>query len=126
VPSIGNVSKREANLAFKYVAKASEVKLDELNTIVRGTNQFRQAESEGGLVRLPSGDGMALVFRDTPESPAQCALEIGRALRNHPRLQVRMGIHSGPVNEVPDVALKADRRGKAAKRYGTITGQNLK
>ena len=79
--------------------------LDELNTIVRGTNQFRQAENEGGLVRLPSGDGMALVFRDTPESPAQCALEIGRALRNHPRLQVRMGIHSGPVNEVPDVKI---------------------
>jgi hypothetical protein len=85
--------------------------LDELNTIVRGTNQFRQAENEGGLLRLPSGDGMALVFRDTPESPAQCALEIGRALRNHPRLLVRMGIHSGPVNEVPDVNQRANLAG---------------
>jgi class 3 adenylate cyclase len=77
--------------------------LDELNRIVRGTNQFREAENGGGLVRLPSGDGMALVFRDSPESPAQCALEIDRALRNHPRLRIRMGIHSGPVNEVRDV-----------------------
>jgi hypothetical protein len=85
--------------------------LNELNTIVRGANQFRQAESEGGLVRLPSGDGMALVFRDTPESPVQCALEIGRALRNHSRLQVRMGIHSGPVNEVPDVNQRANLAG---------------
>jgi class 3 adenylate cyclase len=85
--------------------------LDELNRIVRGTNQFREAENEGGLVRLPSGDGMALVFRDSPESPAQCALEIGRALRNHARLQVRMGIHSGPVNEVPDVNQRANLAG---------------
>src|SRR6266550_1836473 len=77
--------------------------LDELNNIVRATNQFREAESRSMLVRLPSGDGMALVFRDSPESPAQCALEIDRAIRNSPRLHVRMGIHSGPVNEVRDV-----------------------
>jgi class 3 adenylate cyclase len=77
--------------------------LDELNTIVRATEQFRRAEERDDLVRLPSGDGMALVFRDTPESPAQCALEIDRALRGHPKLRIRMGIHSGPVNEVRDV-----------------------
>ncbi len=77
--------------------------LDELNNIVRGTNQFREAESHGVLVRLPTGDGMALVFRDSPESPAQCALEIDRAIRNSSRLHIRMGIHSGPVNEVRDV-----------------------
>ena len=77
--------------------------LEELNTVVRGTNQFREAESRRALVRLPTGDGIALVFRDSPESPAQCALEIDRARRNHPRLHIRMGIHSGPVNEVRDV-----------------------
>jgi class 3 adenylate cyclase len=85
--------------------------LDELNTIVRETTQFRQAEEKGSLMRLPTGDGMALVFRDSPESPAQCALEIGRVLRNHPRIRIRMGIHSGPVNEIADVNQKTNLAG---------------
>src|SRR6266566_2331057 len=75
----------------------------ELKEIVRGTEQVRLAEAEGKLVRLPTGDGTALVFRNSPEEPARCALEISEALKNHPRIQLRMGIHSGPVNEVPDV-----------------------
>jgi class 3 adenylate cyclase len=87
----------------KLLMNEQSAVLDELNTIVRATEQFRRAEKQGDLVRLPSGDGMALVFRDTPESPAQCALEIDRALRGHSRLRIRMGIHSGPVNEVRDV-----------------------
>src|SRR3954447_24820150 len=74
-----------------------------LKEIVRGTEQFRLAEAEGKLLRLPTGDGGALVFRTTPEAPALCALEIGKALKNHPELHVRMGIHSGPVNEVTDL-----------------------
>src|SRR4029453_3443106 len=73
--------------------------LRELNELVRGPREFREAEAEGKLIRLPTGDGMALVFRTDPEAPAQCALEIARALKEHPR----MGIHSGPVNEVVDV-----------------------
>ena len=77
--------------------------LRELNDVVSGTNEFREAEAEGKLVRLPTGDGMALVFRTDPEAPAQCALEIARALKEHPRVALRMGIHSGPVNEVVDV-----------------------
>src|SRR5205823_1084903 len=77
--------------------------LHELNEIVSSTNQFREAESEGKLIRLPTGDGMALVFRNNPEAPAQCALEISKRLKAHPELLVRMGIHSGPVNEVVDV-----------------------
>jgi hypothetical protein len=80
--------------------------LRELNKIVQGTEQFRRAEVENKLIRLPTGDGMALVFRDSLESPARNVLEIDRALRNHPRLQVRMGIYSGPVNEVSDVNSK--------------------
>ena len=65
--------------------------------------EFREAGAEGKLIRLPTGDGMALVFRTDPEAPAQCALEIARALKEHPRIALRMGIHSGPVNEVLDV-----------------------
>jgi TolB-like protein/Flp pilus assembly protein TadD len=86
-------------------------RLRTLNEIVRATRQFRRAESEGTLVRLPTGDGMALVFRDSPEAPAQCALEIGKTLRAHPDIQVRMGIHSGPVNEVFDVNERANIAG---------------
>ena len=77
--------------------------LQKLKQIVRGTEQFRSAEAEGKLLRLPTGDGVALVFRTTPEAPALCALEISQALKNHPRASVRMGIHSGPVNEVTDL-----------------------
>jgi TolB-like protein/class 3 adenylate cyclase/cytochrome c-type biogenesis protein CcmH/NrfG len=77
--------------------------LGELNDVVRGTEHFRSAEAEGNLVRLPTGDGMALVFHKSPEEPARCALEISQALKAHPELRVRMGIHSGPVNEVADV-----------------------
>jgi serine/threonine-protein kinase len=77
--------------------------LAELKDVVRGTEHFRSAEAEGKLVRLPTGDGMALVFHNSPEEPVRCALEIARALKEHPKLRVRMGIHSGPVNEVADV-----------------------
>src|SRR5438270_4974055 len=74
--------------------------LRELNGVVSGTSQFCESEAQQKLIRLPTGDGMALVFRDSPEAPAQCALEIARALTEHPRIALRMGIHSGPVNEV--------------------------
>jgi TolB-like protein/class 3 adenylate cyclase/Tfp pilus assembly protein PilF len=75
----------------------------QLNEIVRGTEQFHAAEAAGKLVRLPTGDGMALVFFTSPESPVQCALEISEALQSHPQLRVRMGINSGPVSGVADV-----------------------
>src|SRR6266566_1766278 len=88
----------------------SEV-LRELNEVVRGTQQFRSADSAGALLRLPTGDGMALIFRESPETPAKCALEIAQALKRHPQLQVRMGIHSGPVNEVTDVNERANIAG---------------
>src|SRR5262249_55731881 len=71
--------------------------------IVRGTAEFRAAEKEGKLLRLPTGDGGALVFRTTPEAPVLCALEIAKELKNHPELSVRMGIHSGPVNAITDL-----------------------
>src|ERR1700756_2152498 len=77
--------------------------LQTLKEIVRGTEQFRLAEAEGKLLRLPTGDGGALVFRNNPEAPVLCALEISKALKSHPELKVRMGIHSGPVNEITDL-----------------------
>jgi len=77
--------------------------VQELNQIVRETEQFRAAEAEGKLTRLPTGDGMVLVFTNNPEAPVECALEISKSLQSHPKLKVRMGIHSGPVNPVADV-----------------------
>src|SRR5437899_288610 len=74
-----------------------------LNQLVRKTAQFRKSEARGKLISIPSGDGMALVFFESPEEPVQCALEISRALKNHPRLRLRMGVHSGPVDQVKDV-----------------------
>jgi len=77
--------------------------LQQLNRIVRSTDCFRAAEAKDKLIRLPTGDGMALLFFENLEQPAHCALEIAQALQNHPEIQVRMGIHSGPINQVPDV-----------------------
>ncbi len=92
------------------VTQQSEI-LRELNEIVSGTNEFREADAEGKLIRLPTGDGMALVFRTNPEAPAQCALEISQALKSHPNIQLRMGLHSGPVNEIVDVNQRANIAG---------------
>jgi len=75
----------------------------ELNQIVRNSEQVRSAEAKGRLIRLPTGDGMALVFFTSPEAPMQCALEISRALKQYPTIKLRMGLHSGPVNPVSDV-----------------------
>jgi TolB-like protein/class 3 adenylate cyclase len=85
--------------------------LQELNRIVRSTECFRAAEARGELIRVPTGDGMALVFFHSPEEPAQCALEISKALQDHPSIRLRMGVHSGPVNRVTDVNEKTNIAG---------------
>jgi TolB-like protein/class 3 adenylate cyclase/Flp pilus assembly protein TadD len=85
--------------------------LQELNQIARSTESFRAAEAAGKLIRLPSGDGMALLFFRSPEEPAHCALEISRALHDHPSIQLRMGVHSGPVSRVTDVNDKTNMAG---------------
>ena len=77
--------------------------LQKLKQIVRSTECFRVAEASGKLIRVPTGDGMALLFFRSPEEPVRCALEISKALQDHPRIQVRMGVHSGPVGQVTDV-----------------------
>jgi TolB-like protein/tetratricopeptide (TPR) repeat protein len=95
----------------KLLINEQSEQIQTLRKIVRGTEQFRLAEGEGKLVRLPTGDGGALVFRNSPEAPVLCALEISKALKNHPELRVRMGIHSGPVNEVTDLNEQANIAG---------------
>jgi class 3 adenylate cyclase len=85
--------------------------LQELNQIVRGTESFRAAEASGKLIRVPMGDGMALLFFRSPEEPVRCALEISRTLQEHPMIQLRMGVHSGPVNRVTDVDDKTNFAG---------------
>ena len=85
--------------------------VEELNRIVRASEQFQRAEAANRLIRIPTGDGMVLVFYTNPEAPVQCAVEISGALKEHPRLQLRMGIHSGPVSGVVDVNERANLAG---------------
>jgi serine/threonine-protein kinase len=83
----------------------------QLNDIVRGTEQFRAAKKSGKLIRLPRGDGIALVFFNTVEAPVRCALEISKTLLDHPHLKIRMGVNSGPINRVRDVDNRPDVAG---------------
>src|SRR6059058_5783303 len=85
--------------------------IDELTQAVRTSEQFQNAEAAARLIKIPTGDGMALVFYKSPEEPVKCALEISRALKEYPRLQLRMGVHSGPVSGVIDVNGQANLAG---------------
>src|SRR6202030_3811104 len=97
----------------KLLINEQSEQIQALKQIVRATEQFRVAEAEGKLLRLPTGDGGALVFRNSPEAPVLCAMEITKELqkapgsREKPQLRLRMGIHSGPVNEVTDLNAQA-------------------
>src|SRR2546430_2640333 len=95
----------------KLLINQQSEQMQTLREIVRGTEQFRTAEAEGKLLRLPTGDGGALVFRTSPEAPVLCALEISRALQSHRELKVRMEIHSGPVNAITDLNEQANIAG---------------
>ncbi|HEY4271436.1 MAG TPA: adenylate/guanylate cyclase domain-containing protein [Candidatus Udaeobacter sp.] len=85
--------------------------VERLNEIVRGTDEYQAAETAGRLMTIPTGDGITLVFYHSPEAPVECALEISRALKKHPELQLRMGVHSGPVSGVIDATGKANVAG---------------
>src|SRR4026209_887283 len=85
--------------------------VDQLTQIVRASQEFQRAEAASRLTSIPTGDGMALAFYTSPEAPAQCAVQISCALKEHPRLQLRMGIHSGPVSGVVDVNERASLAG---------------
>src|SRR5437763_1197350 len=95
----------------KLLIHEQSEQLRTLREIVRQTEQFRLAEAEGKLLRLPTGDGGALVFRTSPEAPVLCATEISKELKKYPELRVRMGIHSGPVNEITDLNEQANIAG---------------
>src|SRR5205807_4309712 len=95
----------------KLLITEQSEQLQKLKQIVRGTEQFRLAKAEGKLLGLPTGDGGALVFRTSPEAPVLCAIEISRELKGHHELRVRMGIHSGPVNEISDLNEQANIAG---------------
>jgi serine/threonine-protein kinase len=95
----------------KLLVNEQRSRLEMLNEIVRGTDEFRSAEANGRLLTIATGDGMALVFYQSPEAPVECALEVSRALQKHPELQLRMGVHSGPVSGVVDVTGRANVAG---------------
>src|SRR6266481_489823 len=95
----------------KLLISEHSEQIQTLREIVRATEQFRLAEAEGKLLRLPTGDGGALVFRNNPEAPVLCAMEISKELKKHPELKVRMGVHSGPVNEITDLNEQANIAG---------------
>src|SRR4029077_19671489 len=95
----------------KLLITEQSEQIQKLKQIVRSTGQARSAEAEGKLLRLPTGDGGALVFQTSPEAPVLCALEIAKELKKHPELRVRMGIHSGPVNQIADLNEQANIAG---------------
>src|SRR3954466_1065240 len=101
----------------KLLINEQSEQIQKLKVILRGTEQVRLAEGQGKLLRLPTGDGGALVFRNSPEAPVLCALEISNELQRHPgskekpQLRLRMGIHSGPVIEVTDLNEQANIAG---------------
>src|SRR5436190_24111500 len=76
--------------------------VEQLNQVVRSSDEFSRAAAAGRLKKIPTGDGMALIFYNSPEQPVECAVEISRVLKRHPDLPVRMGVHSGPVSAVTD------------------------
>src|SRR5207245_2844582 len=95
----------------KLVTSEQRRLLELLNQIVRESEHFRGAEAKGRLISVPTGDGMALVFYNTPEAPVQCALEVSSAASEHPDVKLRMGIHSGPVSGVVDVSGRSNIAG---------------
>jgi len=95
----------------KLLADEQKESVQVLNQIVRETKQFQAADAEGKLTRLPTGDGIVLVFTNNPEAPVECALEITQKLQSRPQLKLRMGIHSGPVNPFADVNDQANLAG---------------
>src|SRR6266702_2353776 len=107
-----------AHVLFTDIVGYSKLPINEqralvelLNETVRGTEEFQAAEAAGRLIKIPTGDGVTLVFYHSPEAPVECALEISRALKKHPDLQLRMGIHSGPVSGIVDATGKANVAG---------------
>jgi len=99
----------------KLSVNEQHARIEELNDVIRLSEQFQNAEAANRILKIPTGDGMALVFYKSPEEPAQCAFEISRALKERTRLQIRMGIHSGPISGVVDVNERTNVAGAGIK-----------
>ena len=95
----------------KLLTEEQSEALQRLNELVRAALAFREAEAANQLISLPTGDGIALIFTSTAEAPVECALQLSEALAAYPEIKVRMGVHSGPVHEVPDVNQRANVAG---------------
>src|SRR5215471_7603486 len=95
----------------KLLVNEQRAVIEALNGAVREADEYREAESTGHLIKVPTGDGMALVFNSTQEAPVECALEISRALKKYPSFRVRMGVHSGPVSGLMDLNQRANVAG---------------
>ena len=115
---IKNIQLEIAHVLFTDIVGYSKLPIDQqralverLNEIVQGTDEFQAAGTAGRLITIPTGDGITLVFYHSPEAPVECALEISRGLKKHPELQLRMGVHSGPVSGVIDATGKANVAG---------------
>src|SRR5213080_2167436 len=87
----------------KRLTDEQQALIAQLNQVVRSSTAFQKAEAADRLIKIPTGDGMALIFYNSPEQPVECALEISRELKWFPELPVRMGVHSGPVSAVTDL-----------------------
>ncbi len=106
----------------KFSMNQQRAAVDELTQIVRATEPFQKADGSDRLIKIATGDGMALVFYTSPEAPVRCAIEISRALKHHPRLRVRMGVHSGPVSGVVDVTGQANLAGAGLNLAHRVMG----
>jgi adenylate cyclase len=95
----------------KRLTDEQQALIDQLNQVVRASATFQKAEAADRLIKIPTGDGMALIFYNSPEQPMECALEITRELKWFPDLVVRMGVHSGPVSAVTDLNERSNAAG---------------
>jgi CHASE2 domain-containing sensor protein/class 3 adenylate cyclase len=107
-----------AHVLFIDIVAYSELAIDQqrevveqLNHHVRNNEQFRRADAAGKLIRIATGDGVALAFFTSPDAPVRCAIEVSKAVRNSSALQLRMGIHSGPVDQLSDVNERSNLAG---------------
>lgn len=107
-----------AHVLFMDIVGYTKLMIDEqtqrlrrLQNIVRGTTEFRRAQTNDQLIRLPTGDGMALVFFGDLVAPVRCALEVSRALQEHPEIELRLGVHTGPVHRIADINMSQNVAG---------------